>query len=99
MLQDLMGIEHNFTLRALIDNKSCWDTVHATVTNVTEKRLKKEIAAIKQMLEVGKLRELIWVPTNLMLADALTKKGVNSLKLMQVMQTGRLGAEYLNSVK
>ena len=71
----------------------------SNVTNVTEKRLKKEIAAIKQMLEVGKLRELIWVPTNLMLADALTKKGVNSLKLMQVMQTGRLGAEYLNSVK
>ena len=97
-LQDLLGDDHILTLRAMVDNKSCVDAAHATVTHTTERRLKREIGSIKGMLKKGELKELKWVPTNLMLADALTKKGVNSLKLMQVMQEGQLSAEYLNSV-
>jgi hypothetical protein len=95
----MLGEGYKFTLRALVDNKSTVDTVHAAVSLTTEKRLRKEIGSIKEMMQTGKLQELKWVPTELMLADALTKKGVNSLKLLQVMQTGRLGQEYMTSVQ
>ena len=98
-LQDLLGMDHDIKLRALVDNKSCVDAAHTTVTHTTERRLKREIGSIKEMLKNGELKELKWVPTNLMIADALTKKGVNSLKLMEVMQNGKLSADYVHSVK
>ena len=98
-LQDLLGIDHDIKLRALVDNKSAVDAAHTTVTHTTERRLKREIGSVKEMLKNGELKELKWVPTNLMLADALTKKGVNSLKLMEVMQKGKLGSDYVSSVR
>ena len=101
MRQELMvmlGKGHYFPLRAIVDNKSTVDAVNATVSLTSEKRLRKEIGAVKEMLKKGKLKELIWVPTKHMLADALTKKGVNSLRLMKVVQTGRLDSDYLDSV-
>ena len=97
-LREMLGLNHNLFIRALVDNKSTVDTVHAAVSLTTEKRLRKEIGAIKQMLKEDKLKQLKWVPTQHMLADALTKKGVNSLRLMKVMQTGILDKEYLQSV-
>lgn len=94
----MLGKGHYFPLRAIVDNKSTVDAVNATVSLTSEKRLRKEIGAVKEMLKKGKLKELIWVPTKHMLADALTKKGVNSLRLMKVVQTGRLDSDYLDSV-
>ena len=98
-LRMILGKDYIFPLRAIVDNKSTVDTVHAAVSLTTEKRLRKEIGSIKEMMKKGKLQQLKWVPTELMLADALTKKGVNSLKLLKVMQTGCLGDDYLNSVR
>ena len=98
-LRSMLGNDHNLNLRAMIDNKSTYDVVHAAVSLTKEKRLRKEIGAIKQMRREGKLKELKWVPAGLMLADALTKKGGNTLKLMKVMQSGVLGEEYLESVR
>ena len=95
----MLGSNYKLNLRAIVDNKSTVDAVHATVSLTTEKRLRKEIAAIKQMMNRHELLVLKWVPTKLMLADALTKKGVNNLSLLKVMQTGKLGYDYLNSVK
>ena len=94
----MLGKDHNLYIRALVDNKSAVDAVSAAVSLTTEKRLRKEIGAVKQMLKDNKLKQLKWVPTQHMLADALTKKGVNSLRLMKVMQTGILDKEYLDSV-
>ena len=97
-LRVMLGKDHNLYIRALVDNKSAVDAVSAAVSLTTEKRLRKEIGAVKQMLKDNKLKQLKWVPTQHMLADALTKKGVNSLRLMKVMQTGILDKEYLDSV-
>lgn len=97
-LQVMLGMDHSFPITALVDNKSTVDAVQAAVSLTTEKRLRKEIGAVKQMLKQGKLKQLKWVPTQHMLCDALTKKGVNSLRLMKAMQTGSLDREYLDSV-
>jgi transposase InsO family protein len=97
-LQVMLGMDHSFPITALVDNKSTVDAVQAAVSLTTEKRLRKEIGAVKQMLKQGKLKQLKWVPTQHMLCDALTKKGVNSLRLMKAMQTGSLDREYLESV-
>lgn len=97
-LRRMLGADHSLPIRALVDNKSTVDAVHAAVSLTSEKRLRKEIGAVKQMLKKGKLKQLKWVPTQHMLCDALTKKGVNCLRLMKAMQTGRLDREYIDSV-
>ena len=97
-LQAMLGIDHNLFIRALVDNKSTVDTIHAAISLTTEKRLRKEIGAIKQMLKDNQLKQVKWVPTQHMLCDALTKKGVNSLRLMKAMQTGKLDQDYIDSV-
>ena len=52
----------------------------------------------KEEIENFNIQKIKWVKGNVMLADALTKKGVNSIKLMNVMQKGELDQEFLNSV-
>ena len=54
-LQIMLGTDHNLSIRAL-EVKSTVDAVHAAVSLTTEKRLRKEIGAIKQML-----KQLKWV--------------------------------------
>ena len=95
-MQDMLGIKYDLPIRALVDNKSTVDAMHSTGTT-TETRLMREVASVKELLKKKKIKELTWVPTNLMLADALTKKGVNSLNLMKVMQNGNLDSEFLKT--
>ena len=71
-----------------VDNKSLHDNVFS-VKNVAEKRLRIDIAAIKELVTEEKLN-VNWVETKCQLADGLTKKGVNPIKLSNVFQTGFL---------
>ena len=59
---------------ALVDNKSLWENLHNT-RQCEEKMLRNTIASIKELISLGILCEVNWVPTNLQLADCLTKQG------------------------
>ena len=69
-------------LRANISN-----VVHP---KVLDKRLKIEIACIRQSLAIGEVQDIIWCKSQGQLADCLTKAGASSVKLMKVLQTGLL---------
>jgi len=70
------------------DNRSLCDAVHST-TAVEEKRLRVEIAAIRESIRNGEVK-VDWVPKTKQLADCLTKQGADSQKLMEVLEDGRL---------
>lgn len=74
-------------IHCLIDNKSLFENVHST-KSVSEKRLRIEVATIKQMIERNEIKSVSWVETDQQLADCLTKKGVNVNKLMNVIVNG-----------
>ena len=74
-------------VRAVIDNKSCLEAVYST-SLVEDKRLLREIASIQELLEAHVVKSVHWVPGDKQLCDVLTKSGVNSLKLLQVVQNG-----------
>ena len=52
-----------------------------------------DIAKVREMLEKRELEELKWLPTDIMLADGLTKRGSDQHhiveKLRRTLQTGR----------
>ena len=71
------------------DNLSTVEAVRST-TAVSEKRLRREIGAIKQMIQQGEVQSLSWVPGSSQLADVLTKSSANGTKLLNVLQNGDL---------
>jgi len=60
-----------------------------STTVVDDKRLRREIGAIKQMLERGEVKTVQWIPGSEQLADVLTKRGVNGHELLSVIQQGK----------
>ena len=63
------------------DNYSLFETAHAT-TAVTDRRLRIEIAAIREAIKEGEV-VLKWVRSGEQLANCLTKKGSDSTKLLE----------------
>ena len=86
--QILFKNKRKIPIELYVDNKSLYDNVFS-VKNVTEKRLRIDIAAIKELVTEEKLK-VKWVETKCQLADGLTKKGVNPIKISNVFQTGFL---------
>ena len=87
---------YNFPIRAIIDNKDTYDSVHSS-TNVTEKQLRREVGMIKESLRTGELSRLVWLRGEYQLSDSLTKNGADTVKLRQVIQSGMLSREQLNA--
>ena len=64
------------------------DAVHST-TNVSDKKLRRDVAGIKQMMREGEVNKVTWCPGKKQLADCMTKRGAASWDLMEVFQTGK----------
>ena len=80
--------DRDISIKLMVDNKSLFDNVYS-VKNVNEKRLRIDIAVIKELVSEDRL-VLEWVETKCQLADVLTKKEVNPIKLNNVLQSGLL---------
>ena len=57
---------------------------------VDDKRLCLDIAALRESLIIGDLHALTWCPGEQQLADCMTKRGANGLKLLTVLRSGTL---------
>ena len=98
LLQELYGNEINLKVRAVTDNKSARDAVYSE-SEVAERILRGDIAVLKQMVETEIVTEIRWVTGQNMLADLLTKRGVNKMPLLDVLESGQLSRETLSLIK
>ena len=91
ILSELLGktTKNIISVECFIDNKSLFDNIHSTKL-VSEKRLRIDIAVIKQMLERKEIDSVTWVDASHQLSDCLTKRGASCEKLLQVFKTGSL---------
>ena len=76
-------------INCFIDNKSLWENVHST-KSVSEKRLRIDLACLKQMLEYHELSTIKWVNSCNQLSDCFTKRGVCTRKLLETLEQGYL---------
>ena len=58
------------------------DSSHS-FTQILDKRLRIEMAILREMLSNKEITEITWVPNIHQIADALTKRGVPSSKILQ----------------
>ena len=67
-----------------VDNKSLVDAVTSSKL-VEDRRLRVDIAVIKDMMKRGEISTVSWVSTAAQLADSLTKKGVCTDRLRRAI--------------
>ena len=97
-LSEITGGRVNLKIKAITDNKSASDTIYSEKA-LDQKRLRAEIAAIKESIEEGTIEEVRWVAGQNMLADVLTKQGVKSQNLLSVLQQGKIDQTILDACK
>ena len=87
MLLEILKIDTNneiLPITCITDSKSLHDAVYST-KEVTEKRLKIELCAIREALEKREIESVVWINTKDQLADCLTKEGASREKLYDAL--------------
>ena len=90
MLSEIIFSVHDenvIPIVSYVDNYSLFENVNST-KNVSEKRLRIDLASLKQLIQEGHV-DLKWIESGRQLADCLTKKGVNTMPLMAVIESGK----------
>ena len=72
----------------IVDNKGTVDAIHST-TNVSDKKLRRDVAGIKQMMREDDIDKITWCPGKEQLADCMTKRGAPSWDLVEMFRKGR----------
>ena len=75
----------NIKIFCKIDNSCLYDLVHSS-TQILDKRLCIEMAILREMIKGREIAEISWIPTDVQIADSLTKKGVPSLDSYQSLK-------------
>ena len=89
VIEELMGLkEKSVPVHGIVDNKGTVDAVHST-TSVSDKKLRRDVAGIKQLLNEGEVGRVSWCSGKEQLADCMTKRGAPAWDLMKVFQTGK----------
>ena len=76
-------------IMCIVDNKSAVLAANTT-TNVSDKRLLRDIATIKELVNSKEVKRIEWLPGDQQLANVLTKRGANGYDLWKVVQSGDL---------
>ena len=97
MLKEMTGGVVDLGVKAITDNRSARDAVYSE-SEVGERMLRADIAMIKDMVKDQRITEIKWVAGKSMLADILTKKSVNKIPIMEVLENGRISEEMLQLV-
>ena len=75
-------------VEAIVDNKSTVQAIHSTAP-VEDKKLRRDISIIKQMLNEKEISSVSWCPGKEQLADCMTKRTAPTFNLLSVFQSGR----------
>lgn len=76
-------------IEVVTDNLSLHNALKSN-KQITDKRLRVDLAAIKEMLSRKEISRVKWVEGKYQLADKLTKAGASSSKLLDVLNDGQL---------
>lgn len=90
MLEEIFGRENtSIVIECVIDNKSLNDTLHSTKC-IEDRRLRVDIAALREKLKNGELNKVRWVSSASQIADCLTKNGASSKPLLDTLCSGKV---------
>ena len=74
MVRELLDNTYPSFIDSVIDNTSIKDSMLSS-NNVDAKRLRIDVALVKQCVEKGEIRSVTYVPDAEIISDSLTKRG------------------------
>ena len=90
MMASILGVKpRTVMIEAYVDNKSIIEAILSTRL-VEDKRLRVDVAAIKESLQLHDVKKIQWVPGHLQLANPMTKQGASGFNLLKVLQSGKM---------
>ena len=89
MVTTVMNFTQAIPITAYVDNKSVIQALRSTKM-VDDKRLRLDIASIKENLIKNDIHEINWVSGDKQLANCMTKHGASPYDLMKVITNGKL---------
>ena len=87
-------LPYDLPITAIVDNKSLVESVNSTKL-VDDKRLRIDLATVKELLKRGELAHIKWCPGEFQIANCMTKKGASSRDLLRLLNTGKIENEYV----
>ena len=85
-LKEMLGKKcRDIPITILCDNKSLVDHLHSS-TSIENKRLRIDISVLRDMLQRDEISQFKWIPTDIQVANGLTKKGCSTLYLYEILQ-------------
>ena len=75
---------HDLAVQCFVDNRSLVEALNSS-HSVENRRLRIDIALLKEMLSRGEINSVSWVSTSEQLADCLTKRGASAQRLRAVL--------------
>ena len=85
VVNELYQMSINLPVYGVTDSKSLFDAVYSSKT-LEDSRLKIDVAVLRDYLRKNEVKEIGWVATVDQLADALTKSGASTKKLVEAIQ-------------
>ena len=67
-------LRSDIVIEAFVDNRDTVDAIYST-KSVDDKRLRIDIAALKEFITSGEVHAVRWCAGSMQLADGMTKKG------------------------
>ena len=71
------------------DSHPLYEAVHSIIP-ILDKRIRIDIAILKEMLERKEPGQIKWIDKNCQFADSLMKRGASSYNLIRVFAEGKL---------
>ena len=94
MMEEILGLDFKtINIEAYVDNKSVIEAISST--RMEYKRLRVDIATIRELLKLQDVSSVQWVPGHLQLANVLTKHGASGFHLLKVLQSGQMLSEII----
>ena len=76
-------------IKCYIDNNDLFQAIHSD-KDVSERRLRRDINCIKELIKNKEIDNVYWIPTNNQLANVLTKHGASGQNLLGLLSQGML---------
>ena len=89
LLLEILGMHIRLPIIAYTDNRGVIDAINLT-SLASDKRLRLDVAAIKEAPEKMEISDVKWCPGSSQLANCMTKRGVGGKVLLSALQTGQL---------
>jgi len=91
LFAELLNNNHQktFPIQCFVDNKDLVEAIKSTKL-VADKRLRIEIARIKEMLDKEEICSITWIKSSDQIANCLTKRGASPYNMIDCLNNGEM---------